>query len=150
MNKSKERFEGFSVFTDAKGYKCIWVDGKTVKIHVFIWERKNGKKPEGFDIHHLNHDKGDYTLSNLELMSKSDHSRLHAGWVRTGEEWTHKPCTGCGELLRLVDFYPRKGKTPSANCKQCHMELTKSWAKKNPQRRKEISLDYYYRKKSGR
>ena len=144
-----EMFEGFPVYFDSKGYKVIWLDGKDVKVHVFVWERENGKKPKGFDIHHIDFDKGNYDLNNLELLSYSDHQRIHAGWIKTGDEWTHKPCTECKAILLLSEFYPRKGYTPSAKCKACHCKQTKVWQKNNPKRRKEIALKSYYKNKQG-
>jgi len=144
---SGDMFEGFPVYNDAKGYKCIWIDGKNVKIHVYVWERENGEKPKGYDIHHIDKDKGNYSLDNLQLLTHSDHQKIHAGWIMTDSEWTHKPCTGCLKVLPLSSFYPRKGYTPSAKCKQCHCEQTDKWAKKNPERRKEIGLKHYYKNK---
>jgi len=149
MNKSKEMFEGFNVYLDAKGYKLIWIDGRNVKIHVLVWERVNGPKPKGFEIHHIDHDKGNYSIDNLQLMTKSDHRRLHAGWVKGDCGWLKKPCTGCGDVLPLSDFYPRKGYTPSAKCKTCHCKQTKQWGIDNPEARKRISNDWYNRNKTG-
>jgi len=50
-------FEGFGVWYDKKGYPTIWLNNKSVKIHVYVWERKNGEKPKGYDIHHKDFDK---------------------------------------------------------------------------------------------
>lgn len=143
-----ERFERFAVYSDAKGYKLISINGKDIFIHVFVWERVNGKKPEGHEIHHKDGDKSNYSLNNLELLSISDHRRTHAGWIKTEGKWSHKPCTKCVKVLPLEDFYPRKGCTPSARCKPCHCEATRAWALNNPEKRKKIGLDYYYRNKS--
>ena len=80
-------------------------------------------------------------------MSVSDHQKLHAGWLKTEGVWTHKPCTMCNKILLLSAFYPRKNKTPTAKCKNCHIKLTREWAIKNPERKKEIALKSYYKKK---
>lgn len=114
-------FEGFGISYDAKGYACICINGKPVKLHVYIWERVNGKKPEGCDIHHIDHNKGNYNLSNLQLLTTFDHRKLHAGWKQINGEWVVKPCNRCNRILPLSSFYSRKGKTPSAKCKPCHV-----------------------------
>ncbi|MEK6881917.1 MAG: HNH endonuclease signature motif containing protein [Nanoarchaeota archaeon] len=44
--------------------------------HRYIWEKHNGKIPEGFDIHHKNHIKNDNRIENLELISKKEHGKL--------------------------------------------------------------------------
>lgn len=113
-------YRGWGIWYDSKGYPCIWIAGKDVRLHVYVWEEANGNKPEGFDVHHIDFDKSNYSLDNLELLSHSDHMRVHAGWIKTNGEWTHKPCNRCKKILPLSDFYPRKGFTPSALCKVCH------------------------------
>ena len=149
MGKSKETLDGFSIWTEPKGYKVLWLDGRTIKAHVYVWEKINGPKPIGFDIHHKDFNKANYAIENLELLSKSDHHKIHAGWVLENGNWAAKPCRSCGEVKGLSEFYPRKGKTPSALCKPCHCLKTKDWAVRNPERRKKIALKYYYRKKGG-
>lgn len=141
------QFEGRAIYHDRKRYACIWLNGRDVKLHILVWERANGPKPAGHEIHHRDHDKSNFDLSNLELLTCSDHQRLHAGWVR-GEDgqWAAKPCTACLEILPLTEFYPRKGYTPSARCKACHCAATKAWGEKNPEKRREISRSWWERR----
>ena len=58
-----------------------------------------------------------------------------------------KPCTKCGELRPLTEFYTdkraRDGK--KSNCKTCHNTYSRNWAKENEERTREISLKSYYR-----
>lgn len=109
----------FGIWHDKKGYALIHLNGKDIKLHIHIWEKENGKKSDGYDIHHKDLDKGNYELSNLILLTKSDHSKIHAGWIMTDGEWTHKPCTSCKNILPMSDFYKRMP-VPTAKCKKCH------------------------------
>jgi len=140
-------FEGFGIWHDFKGYPCIWIDGKSIKIHVYIWEREFGNKPKGYILHHKDFDRRNYNLDNLELMSESDHRKLHAGWIRENGLWIKKPCNRCGNILPLVNFYPRKGYTPSALCKDCHNTVVSSRNKANPEKRRLYNQRWYARKK---
>ena len=109
--------------------------GKTLKlIHVLVWEQEHGKKPEGYDLHHKDFDKTNWDLENLELLSKSDHKRIHAGWIKTEGAWSHKPCKKCNKILPLSEFYKRKGPTNCAcgTCKKCQVREGIERARKNP------------------
>ena len=149
MEKLKvlDLFSGKTIWHDKKGYACVWVEGKTKKCHVLMWEYYNGKKPEGHDIHHINEDKSDFSIDNLQLLRTEDHHKLHAGWKRTNGVWTHKPCNMCEKILSLDNFYPRKGYNPTALCKSCHCIKTKEWSDNNSEKRKEIGRNYYHRSK---
>ena len=141
-------YDGRRVYFDQKGYALVWVDGRDRKVHVLEWEKHNGPKPDGHEIHHRDENKTNWSIDNLELLTNQDHQRLHAGWVKESGEWAKKPCTACGALLPLADFYPRKGYTPTARCRPCHDAATKVWAKRNPERRRAINLAHYHRSKT--
>jgi len=117
-------YEGFGIWYDKKGYPTIWINNKSIKLHIYVWEKVNGEKPKGYDVHHKDLDNRNYNINNLELLTKSDHSRIHAGWIRHDGKWTHKPCNECRKILPLSKFYKRKGYTPSALCKACHLIQT--------------------------
>ena len=46
-------------------------------LHRLIWEEHYGEIPEGYVIHHKNENPQDNSISNLELMSKTNHGRIH-------------------------------------------------------------------------
>jgi len=140
-------FEGFGVWYDHKGYPLIYIGGKDIKIHVFVWERENGSKPKGYDIHHKDYNKANYNIDNLELLSKSDHLKIHAGWIRVNGNWVSKPCTRCGIMQPLNNFYARKGYTPSALCKSCTTIVTSARNKTIPEKRAIYNHRWYLKKK---
>jgi transposase len=61
-----------------KHYKTIQVEGKQVRLHRFLMEKKLGRKLT-FDevVHHINGNKHDNRVENLEVLSRGDHLRLH-------------------------------------------------------------------------
>lgn len=59
------------------GYLMIRVNGILVIKHRYIWKKHYGKIPEGFELHHINGNKFDNTLENLELVTRKEHRQKH-------------------------------------------------------------------------
>ena len=135
---NENTYRGFGIWYDTKGYPTIWINNKSIKLHVYVWEREHGEKPDGMQLHHKNFNKKTYSIDNLELLTQSDHQKIHAGWVRNAKkEWVLKPCKTCKEKLPLNMFYQRKGLTPSNHCKKCS----------SINHRKKLKQDFNYREK---
>jgi len=62
----------------AKEYLIVIVNGRRTLEHRAVWEEHNGKIPEGFMIHHINNDKKDNRIENLELVSRKEHGLKHS------------------------------------------------------------------------
>ena len=50
-------------------------DGDRGLMHRYVWEYYYGKIPMGNDLHHINHDKTDNRIENLEIYTKSEHAK---------------------------------------------------------------------------
>lgn len=60
------------------GYVVITVDGKTVLQHRHVVEIAIGRKLiRGEEVHHVNHDKTDNRLENLEIVDRKTHAARH-------------------------------------------------------------------------
>jgi hypothetical protein len=64
----------------SQGYIKILFNGRYVFEHHLIWCLKNGVNhlPEGCLIHHINGDRSDNRIENLQLMSIGFHTQLHS------------------------------------------------------------------------
>jgi hypothetical protein len=46
-------------------------------LHQIIWEKYNGPKPKHYIIHHVDHDKLNNSIENLQLMTRVEHAKIH-------------------------------------------------------------------------
>lgn len=75
-------YDGKRFYEDSKGY---WLgqekgpDGKPhrIRLHTYVWEKFNGPVPDGYDIHHIDHDPSNNDIENLVALPESEHHKLH-------------------------------------------------------------------------
>ncbi|MBE9142094.1 HNH endonuclease signature motif containing protein [Planktothrix mougeotii] len=78
----KVRGQGIKKTTrSTAGYRQISCYGKTFLVHRVVWEAFNGEIPQGLQINHIDGNKANNSLSNLELVTPAENIR-HA--VKTG------------------------------------------------------------------
>ena len=49
--------------------------GNRELMHRVVWKHYKGELPDGWDVHHINHNKTDNRIENLEIYEKSEHAR---------------------------------------------------------------------------
>lgn len=138
--------ENYKYWISKRGYPTIWINNKNIYLHVYIWEKNNGIKPKGFEVHHIDENKLNFNIDNLELLTLSEHRRIHAGWIRKNKEWIAKPCTKCKKILTLDNFYYIKTRKIETNfCKLCHNKEMKkiNSTPENIIKKKEYYKQYY-------
>lgn len=75
-NESFETEFGKAVITQ-NGYIAINSGKNRTFIHRLVWEKYNGEIPDGYQIHHIDGNKLNNDISNLQLLSAEEHTRLH-------------------------------------------------------------------------
>lgn len=85
--------------------------------HVYIWEKTYGAIPCHCEIHHIDLNPSNNNISNLQLVTRVEHMRIHAGWKLIDGEWW-KSCKCCGEIK--LEYYFHKNHTSRHSfCKLC-------------------------------
>lgn len=66
-------------FNQFTGYKYVRHEGKQIPEHklVYMFYNDLAEIPKGYDIHHIDGDKLNNDILNLELMPERDHIHLH-------------------------------------------------------------------------
>jgi hypothetical protein len=93
--------------------------------HVWVWEQANGPVPDGFQLHHRDGDKANNDLANLELVTPTDHKRIHSPHYQRNNagEWERR-CGVCGEWKppNAEHYYVRRDGWPLyGRCRPCHI-----------------------------
>lgn len=69
-----------SKFKDKDGYiRIVLSNGKIVQEHKWIWNQTFGRVPSGYTIHHINGNKIDNRIENLQMLLEYEHNKLHKG-----------------------------------------------------------------------
>ena len=100
VSDTKKVFNGFNFYKNKKGrYTC------TITLHRFLWQFYNGEIPDGCDIHHSDFDKENNDISNLELLTKDEHKKIHLShkFKKSPEKKQKFICKICGKEYEAVN-----------------------------------------------
>jgi len=99
----RDEFGRFKITNGASIYKRKQRNGRHTSEHVLVWEDHNNKiLPEKWCVHHINENKRDNRIENLEAMPISKHTKMHfAEYYKNKDVWNKgKKCPIISEKLR--------------------------------------------------
>jgi len=68
----------FTISKSTGYYRCTIPKTGRIQLHRYVWETERGKIPQGWDIHHLDCNKQNNIIDNLECLSKAEHTRKYS------------------------------------------------------------------------
>lgn len=78
MSKKGLRTRWGKVRINNCGYPCVRTKQGYRSLHRLVWtQHYNHRVPEGYEIHHLNADKKDFRIQNLQCVRSDLHRRFH-------------------------------------------------------------------------
>lgn len=97
-------------------------------MHTDVWTNTYGKKPKGYEIHHIDHNRGNNDINNLQLLktithksksreTKSKYSKktYYGGWVFLEEI----KCANCNSIINQNNPRYHLAKTTGVCSKKC-------------------------------
>lgn len=84
-----QEFNGIKFYqTKPNDYFRHIVGRTSILMHRYVWEFYNGTLPTGYEVHHIDFNKENNDISNLQAISKSEHRKIHAEALSESQrEW---------------------------------------------------------------
>ena len=97
LHNTRESWRGGHI-GKTTGYFYIRIDGKDVGEHILVAEKKIGRRLTPDEVvHHINGNKLDNRPENLQVMTNSEHVKLHG--LQRGK--TIQECARCGNVREM-------------------------------------------------
>lgn len=101
-------------------YKQSKLKGRKIDEHRKVMELHLGRRLGRFEfVHHINEDKRDNRLDNLEVVSPKEHAAAHGQWKHP----TEKRCSHCGCTFTPHPTKRARALTCSRECRYARLSL---------------------------
>jgi hypothetical protein len=91
-------------------------------LHNYIYERSYGKIPDGYEIHHIDCNKLNNDLTNLQLLTPSEHTKIHA-ILRNGSGMNKRvKCVETGETFDSISIVAKLNNQHQSNVSRYYID----------------------------
>lgn len=74
-----QEFNGIRFYQTSPSDYFRHIVGRTsIIMHRYVWEYYNGMLPPGYEVHHIDFNRANNDISNLQAMPINEHKKLHA------------------------------------------------------------------------
>ena len=115
------------------GYGALTRNKKHYKSHRYVFSNCVGPIPDGFEIHHLCHNKLCINTSHMLLVSLAEHRVITA---------IEKQKTHCIHGHEMSGYNVRIDKYGHRKCRACNRIKTNEWCKNNTDKRNAYNREY--------
>lgn len=105
--------------------------------------------PRSLQVHHKDGNPKNNTPENLQIVTPSQHGRIHAGWECRNGEW-FKKCGDCEQVLPVNTHFYRRLTGFQHACKECCKARNRAYKRANSGFRKRCAEKEVARKKAKR
>ena len=111
IDDKHQRYCGLTFHFDKNDghYKC------TLPLHKFVCMQNNINVPDGYDVHHIDENKVNNDISNLQVMTKAEHKSLHNRTIKCIIN-----CLYCGKEIETAQI---RRKFCNDNCRMKYYHL---------------------------
>ena len=88
---------------------------QTTTVHQRVWRYYRGDIPEGYQIHHVDLDKANNDISNLQCLTKSAHQQIHNPKGTVNQKLKTLICVQCGK--QYLGHYTNRNRFCSQQCR---------------------------------
>ena len=93
IDDKHQKFNGLVYYADRRHHFH-----KNIQLHRAVYAYYNGENViEGFDVHHANVNPADNNIENLQLLTRSEHQKVHG--THQAKNNSEKVCPICGKTL---------------------------------------------------
>ena len=93
MSTENQMFNGIKFYKRTDNlywYSTTRVNGKRVYMHKYVWEYYNSTIPKGYEVHHIDLNRDNNNIENLQLLTIKEHKDLHSALNKSNEETVKK------------------------------------------------------------
>lgn len=101
-------------------YECTTID--RLMLHNYNWEKEKGKIPKGYELHHIDLNKLNNDVSNLQLVTPKEHTEIHAK-LKNGSGMNKKvKCIETGEIFDSIVQVGKKHNQHASNVSRYYID----------------------------
>lgn len=101
-------------------YECTTKD--RLMLHNYNWEKVNGEIPKGYEIHHIDLNKLNNTILNLQLVTPREHAKIHS-ILKNGSSTNKKvKCIETGEIFDSIVTVAKKHNQHASNVSRYYID----------------------------